>query len=84
MLRQLIRTKPAKIAAAYRGGELLVLLGMQVTGFDMIGNGAIPVAVLTARCQPPAAVAVSVRLDNLDGAVRGRIYRKPVKPRRSP
>jgi len=58
-LRQLIRTKPAKIAAAYWGGVLLVFLGLQVAGFDMVGNGAIPVAALTAPWSLLAIAATS-------------------------
>jgi hypothetical protein len=47
-LLQLIRTKPAKIAAGYWAAVLVVFLSMQAAGFDMIGNGAIPVAAVTA------------------------------------
>jgi hypothetical protein len=47
-LFQVIRTKPAKIAAAYWIAVLLVFLGMQAAGFDMIASGAIPIAALTA------------------------------------
>ena len=46
-LLQLIRTKSAKIAAAYWIVVLLVFFGLQAAGFDMIASGAIPLAALT-------------------------------------
>lgn len=46
-LLQLIRTRPAKIAAAYWIFVLLVFFALQATGFDMIASGAIPLAALT-------------------------------------
>ena len=46
-LLQLIRTKPAKIAAAYWIVVLLVFFCLQAAGFDMIASGAIPLAALT-------------------------------------
>lgn len=43
-----IRTKPAKIAVAYWIAMLLTFFAMQRAGFDMIGNGAISIAAMTA------------------------------------
>ena len=43
-----IRTKPAKIAAAYWLAVLLTFFAMQRAGFDMIGDGAILIAAMTA------------------------------------
>lgn len=47
-LLQLMRTKPAKIAAVYWMAVAVVFVGLQAAGFDMIASGAIPVATLTA------------------------------------
>jgi hypothetical protein len=52
-------TTPAKIAAAYWIAVLLVFFAMQRAGFDMIGDGAIPIAVLTAPWSLLAIAATS-------------------------
>lgn len=75
-LRQLIRTKPAKIAAAYWAGVLLVFVGMQAAGFDMIGNGAILVAVLTAPWSLLAITATS----SLSSAPSQELLRPLISP----
>ena len=48
MLSKLLRTLPAKIALGYWTAVVLVFFMMLGAGFDMIGDGAIPVAAMTA------------------------------------
>src|SRR5579862_9705741 len=58
-ISNLIRSTPTKIAATYWLAVLLVFFGLQRAGFDMIGDGAIPIAALTA---PGSLLAIAVAI----------------------